>query len=226
MPQNIDSSLVSLKNLLHSQNGWVYLFLIDLDGSNKATLVGHDTTVVHAGITYQAFPISLGSWNRDVDGNLSQPVVTVSNLSREMANYLEAGGLLDRRVRIYAKNLGSTAVLEFGEWRVIEATINLDVATFRIGVYQLFDAPFPARRQFRSRCDYQYGGTECAYQISLPNLISSTNPNFDGSTCDYTIGGDNGCRAHGLNEAANGQFKAHPARFGGFPGIPKGPARV
>lgn len=226
MPESINSELTTLKNLIHSQNGWIYLFLIELDGSNKAALCGHDTTVTHDGITYQNFPINIGSWTRDVDGNLAQPTVTVSNLSREMANYLEAGGLLDRRVRVYAKNLGSSNVVEFGEWRIIEATVSLDVAIFRIGVYQLFDAPFPQRRQFRSRCDYQYGGSECAYQISLPNLISSTNPNFDGSTCDYTIGGENGCRVHGLNEAANGQFKAHPARFGGFPGIPKGPARV
>lgn len=227
MPDPINSALVNAKNEAHSTTPWVWLFDVDLDGTSLLSVAGHDTAVTYNGRTYAAFPIAVSGLERNSLGDLPTPTVTVTNLSREIASYLESEGILDRRVRIYLINtVTESAVLEFGEWRVLDAALSLDAASFRLGVYQLFDAPFPSRRQMRGRCDHVYGGVECGYDLTLTNLISASAPNFDIASCDYTLDGDNGCIKHGLNEVAHGRPKNHPKRFGGHIGIPKGPARV
>ena len=201
MPDPINSALVNAKNEAHSTTPWVWLFDVDLDGTSLLSVAGHDTAVTYNGRTYAAFPIAVSGLERNSLGDLPTPTVTVTNLSREIASYLEAQGVLD-------------------------AALSLDAASFRLGVYQLFDAPFPSRRQMRGRCDHVYGGVECGYDLTLTNLISASAPNFDIASCDYTLDGDNGCIKHGLNEVAHGRPKNHPKRFGGHIGIPKGPARV
>lgn len=227
MPDTLSSSLVTVKNQTHSTTPWAWLFDVDLDGTNVLSVAGHPTAITYNARTYSAFPIAVAGLERTAAGDLPTPVVHVSNLSREIAAYLEASGILDRRVKIALINTTTTtAIVDFGEWRVIDAIVSLTSASFRLGVYSLFDAPFPARRQMRGRCDHAYAGTECGYDETLSNLVASTYPSFSCGSCDYTLNGENGCKAHGANEVAHGLFRNHPRRFGGHISIPKGPARV
>jgi phage-related protein len=180
---------------------------------------------VVGGATYYPYPINVGIQTRDSSGTLPEVEVTVSNVDAQIAGRLEAGDIIDRRCRIravYSTDLGNPFMA--ANYEVLGATLNLSVATFRLGVFGLLDTVFPAVRFFRGRCPYVYGGPECAYDTSLPNLSGA--PGFDRTTCDHTFEGANGCRAHGANEVACGVPELHPLRYGGYPSIPRGPARV
>ena len=227
MSETFNSALVTEKNKIHNLYPWVWLFEADLDGTSGFRAAGHDAAITYGGKTYVAFPISVSGIVRDDKGTLSRPTVTVANVSREVASYLDAGGITDRLVRIYLYNLNVAGyVVEWGDFTVQRAAVTLATASFELGQYALFDVQFPARRQARGRCDDVYGGVECGYNLALSNLISGSNPLFDPTTCDLTPEGSNGCRVHGDNEVAHGQPRQHPRRIGCHPGIPKGPARV
>lgn len=226
MSEDIPASFYVAKNQRVSIYPWVWLFRADADGTNGFFLAGSDTSISYGGKTYSPFPIGLSGLDVDSEGSLPTPSIIVSNVTREVALQVEQGNLIDRTCQIYLYSSEAGTAIDKGLWRITKVTATLEVCTFSLAQYGIMDAQVPARRQERGRCDYVYGGPECRYLTSLPNLVSGTYPSFDGSTCDLTLDGANGCRAHGANEVANGKPRLHPLLFGGFPGIPKGPARV
>ena len=227
MPETFNSALITEKNTLRNIHPWAWLVEIDLDGTNGMRVAGHDESVSYASKTWSPFPIAVTSLPRDLEGSVPQFQIGVSNLSREIATYLDSGGIIDRKVHLYAVNTNTlTTSQDWGEMTVQSCDLTLEVAAFILGPYNLFDAPYPPRIQTRTRCDKIYGGAECLYSTSLPNLVSGTYPSFSTSSCDYTLEGSNGCRVHGHNEVANGRPRLHPRLFGAFRGIPKGPARI
>lgn len=227
MPELLAASYVAAKDALHSIAPWIWLFTVDTDGSNALRYCGHESAVIVGGYTFSPMHVAIGGITRDAEGNLPEPEITVSNVTRQVTGVLELGGIVDRNVAIQLVLSTDLAnPVDWGTYRVLDATATLTTATFRVGVAGLFEAQFPDRRFSRGRCDYVYGGTECLYDTSLPNLIAATRPSFDPSSCGLDLEGGNGCRAHGENEAANGHVVNHPRRFGGHPSIPRGPARV
>lgn len=68
-------------------------------------------------------------------------------------------------------------------------------ASLTLGAPNLLMSNFPRRQQSRDFCSHEYKGPYCAYSGPL-------------TTCDRTLRGENGCRAHG-----------NTLNFGGFPGI-------
>lgn len=212
---------------LHTASPYIWLADVELDDDDALRVCDGDANVTYSGNTYYAFPLTVEGYTSDGQASLPNVTVTVSALSREVADALDAGGLVDRSVQLWTLNRADTTqAFDRGRWMILDVAMTFTAASFRLGPWGLYDAPFPSRRQARSRCDYTYGGLECRYLTTLPNLVSGTYPDFDGSTCDLTIDGGNGCRAHGANEVANGRPRLHPRRFGGHPGIPKGPGRL
>lgn len=218
---------VSIKNALHQASPWVWLADVELDDDDALRVCDSDETITYGGSTFYPFPMVVEGYAADGTGNLPSVTVTVSALSREISDAVDEGGLVDRSVQLWVMSRSSlTTAYDRGRWLVLDVAMSDSTASFRLGPYGLFDAPYPARRQARSRCDYVYAGRECLYDTTLPNLIAGTRPNFDRTTCDLSIDGGNGCRAHGENEVANGRPRLHPARIGCAPGIPKGPGRL
>lgn len=227
MPETINSVLVTEKNKVHNTAPWIWLFEIAIDGTEVVRVAGYHSNIAYGGQTYTAFPIQIGVQSRDARGVLNEIEIIISNLSREIAGYLESGKIIDQKVKVRCVHSANLAQkIHEGIYSVLSATLTLSVAIFLIGPYNLMKATFPAQRYNRTRCRWDYGGAGCGYTISLPNNIAGTNPLFVPATCDLGLETSNGCRVHGLNEVANGLPKKHPLRFGGFPGIPKGPARV
>lgn len=226
MTDTIPASFYVAKNERRSIYPFNWLFEIDRDGTNGFYLAGSDVAISYGGKTYNPFPIGVSGFDVDGESNLPTPQVVVSNVTREVALELEAGNVLDRTCRIYLWSSQAGTAIDKGKWRIVKATATLTAATFSLAQYGLLDCQVPSIRQERGRCGYVYGGSECLYRLNLPNLIAATAPAFDPTTCDLTLDGGNGCRKHGDNETANGLPRLHPDRFGGFPGIPKGPARV
>ena len=225
--ETLPASYITAKNTLHSIAPWVWLIQADRDGTNAIRLAGYDTAIVYGGNTYSAFPIGLSGIVRDLQGNRQPLEVTVSNVSREIGGLLEDGEFVGRSVRVLlVLSTDLTTAQDWGTWVVKAARVGLNAATFALGLPGDAGAQVPARRIHRGRCDFRYGDFECGYVTSLPNAISGTNPLFDPTTCDLTLEGANGCRVHGDNEVANGRGRLHPLLHGGFPSIPRGPARV
>lgn len=227
MPESLSTLQVAEKNKVHSINPFVWLVRVNIDASNAMYLCGYPQHVMHNGKQYRAFPIQVGTQARSAQGKLSEVEITVSNLSREVAAYLEQDKILDQKCVIAAVNLNiPDQQVHESVFTVIGATVGRQAAVFRCGQFNLFSAAFPANRYSRNRCRWAYGQAGCWYNLGLPNLISGTNPNFAPATCDLGLETENGCIVHGLNELANGKPVLHPLMFGGQPDIPKGPARV
>lgn len=205
--------LVAAKNALRQPDAFVWLFEADLDGTNCLRVCDSDTSFTYASKTYVPFPIKLGGI--EVGENLPRPTLTVASVGGEIGSRLEAGEIMDRGVQIYLASRSDTSfAFDAGRWTVLDAQLGLDTATFSLGPYDLLDAPFPARRQHRTRCDKVYGSVDCGYDITRAGALT---------TCALSLAD---CEAHGADEAAAGLAVRHPQRFGGFPGIPKGPARL
>lgn len=228
MPDTFTAAYVTAKNTLHPTSPWAWLLDADIDGTNGFFCTSHDASLSYGGKLYVPFPIQVGVLPRDAEGNMPIVQITVANATREIGVRLEAGGIIDRALHLRLVNVSDlTSCQDWGEWTVTNVpTLSLQGAVLEVGPYDLFEAPLPARRQQR-RCDYvDYGGLECGYDLTLPNLISVAHPLFDPTNCDLGFETSNGCKMHGLNEVANARPKKHPGRFGGEPGITKGPARV
>lgn len=225
MPESWPSTYIAAKNELHSTAPWVWLLNIDRDGTNGFHLCGYDRQLTVGGVVHYPYPILFGTRSADSEGGLPELSVTVSNVDSQIAGYLEAGEIINRSCRVRLVNTGAlTTPQSVGVYIVLDASVTLEAATFRLGVHAVLDAQFPAVRIFRGRCPYEYGGRECAYDTTLSNASGAVG--FDPTTCDFTLEGSNGCRAHGLNERAHGIPELHPMRYGGFPSTPRGPARV
>ena len=230
MAETISSAIVTEKNKIHNTSPWVWLVEADVDGTNAIRIAGYDAQVVYGGNIYYPYPIQIGAQDKNKEGTLHDLELTVANYEQVVAVYLEAGHLLGRKctIRLLTEADLTTQVHE-SSYFIKTVTTTLGSAQFVLGAYSLMAAQIPAVRFNRTRCRWVYGGPGCEYDTTMANEISGTNPDFDITACDLELGSEtsgNGCRAHGANEAANGQPKKHPLRFGGFPGIPKGPARV
>ncbi len=217
------SALIAVKNALHQTDGWRWIVEIDGDGTNGYLLNDGDQPIVYGGQTFTPYPFRVDEITAEGDGSLPQVGLVFASVDDHIAVKLDAGAVLDRRIRLQRVNVGNLAfAVDAGLWTALDARLDYQTATLVIGPYPLFDAPFPAVRQLRGRCPKVYGGTDCGYDTSIVNLVSATYPTFDPASCDYGLDTGNGCRAHGANEIANGAAHRHPARFGGVPGIPKG----
>lgn len=228
MPESISTILNAKKNTLHLSDPWAWLVELDSDGTNGFFVTSHDASLSFGGKLYVPFPLEVGTLSRDSEGNLPDLEVKVGNAGREIGARVDAGQIIDRVLHLRLVNSADlTTSVDWGEWTVQSISLVLPHAVLVCGPYNLFEAPLPAVRQFRSRCAYvDYGGLECQYDKTLPNGIAGSYPSFDPATCDFGLETPNGCRVHGHNEAANLRPRLHPGRFGGLPGIPKGPARV
>ena len=227
MALSIGSALVAAKNAIYQSDAWVWLAQIDVDGTNGYFICDGDATVSYNGSTYYPYPFRFDSIPMQGDGSLPLVQMTVASVDDAIAIKLDAGYALDRRVQFYQVTRENLSfAIDRGQWTILDATVDHSVATFSIGPYQIFDAPVPNLKQLRTRCQKVYAGTDCGYNTALTNLVSGTYPSFSTSSCDYGLNTSNGCAAHGANEAANGASVRHPNRFGGFSGIPKGPARL
>lgn len=227
MPEIITSALVDEKNTQHNLHPWIWLVELQATDTEAIRLAGYSSDVVHNGQTYSASSISIGVQSRDRDGVLQEVELTAGNPGAWLSVHVDEGRILDRNCKVKLVNSEVlTDVVHEGLYLVREASLKLEAASFRLALPGLINAPVPAQLFHRTRCQWRYGGAGCNYNLNLPNAISGTHPEFNPASCDLTRDGPNGCRAHGDNEQANGVPRQHPRFFRGFPGIPKGPARV
>jgi len=192
--------LITQKNKLSITEPWVHLFCVQVDDDDAMYLTNHSDEITYDGHTYSPFPVQIGESREDSKGNLETLTLAVSNIDRSVMAYLELNdALMGNEVRIYLINrTDMTQAIDLGTYQITEVVADSMVASITLGHWNFFNIKFPRNRFIRGRCRWLYKGIECAYSGGY-------------DSCDKTLDGASGCRAHN-NEP----------RFGGFPGIPAG----
>jgi len=203
------AALTAAKNQHHSGDPLIWLYRIDVDGtpandlrlSNYYRDINYDQGDGSGSKTFTASSLKLGDVS-EREGTLQDVSVSVENVTRDAANRLLAGEIIDRRVTIMLVSLAS--LLSAGHHDVLayvarRATITERAVTFTLGQFPYFSFMFPGDRYVPDRCRYVHEGT--------------VNPAFDGrcgavailTTCDKSLAGAAGC-AGNANQVRTGVF--------------------
>jgi len=178
---------------------WLYEVVISADPDIAFRLAEWHEAVIYGGKSYEPWPVSHTGGGEDSAGRMDGVTVTVSNVDRTMQAYLEYHEYLTgkkvviRRVKSDDLTLGSEETFAISSAASQEATVafNLSAPFMVAGIVM-------GRRAYRDACAWIFKSPSCGYTGAI-------------ATCDKTLAGANGCRAH-----------ANAARFGGAPGIPQG----
>jgi len=202
MPSLSVASVIE-KNSIGSNTPWLVLLDIEVVDPSSGVIVEvlniarNNEDVDFNGVTYSrgAFDIELKS---DA-GSQSQISLSVKDMSRAVqARMQEYGGGVGFNVTVYVVNSGALdqppEVAEY--FQVTAAQAQEYIAQFTLGAENALSYTFPRRRQTHDYCQWRYKDPDtCAYSGGL-------------ATCDLTLNGANGCRAH-----------SNERNFGAFPGI-------
>lgn len=170
-------------------------------------------------ITYQAASVENGDFTVDSESNLPSFEVTIADPRHSIGQKLEDWDYLTRppapvRVLIVHQDqlTDPTHAIQF-RFRVTQLTVTDEQATARLSTYNFFSVQFPQDRVVRQSCRFIYGGSRCGFKVDEwdPAKANLGECNQDLSACE----------ARGTYNAANGFPVLHPARFGGFRGVPR-----
>lgn len=209
MAKTFSAALIAAKNRHHSANPLIWLYRIQIDGTpaNDIRLANYYQDIVYDqgdGSGTQVFSAStlvLEDVNERA-GTLQNVNVSVENITRDAANRVVAGEIIDRRVSIFLvsfADLASAGHHDTLSYSVRKATISERSVTFTLGQFPYFHFMFPADRYLLSRCRYVHEGV--------------SNPVFDGrcgavatlAACDKSFTGSLGCAGNN-NQDRNGAF--------------------
>lgn len=245
MSRTLHTSLVTAKNALHSTTPDIWLANVQIDASNSWNLARYQTNVTayegtsapYSAVTYYAFPWEFDVLEADNRGTLFSCMLKVSNVTREFMKLInESSDLSGKIVRLRltrSDSLGdsSNATKFYLDQKLYILNVpeidNRDVR-FELGHYTLLIKRAPSQVYDRNRCRFVFGSAKCAFPQGVTGTFTGAKDGFDlsqvsVSTCDLGLATPNGCRAHGALEKVAGLPVLHPRRFGGFPGIVKGP---
>lgn len=195
--RDASSSFIAEKNKL--QNRPIFLYTIyDYNGvGGNLYFASYDADVVFDGVTYLKFPITHDQISENTTAEIDQVKIRVSNVSREIQQYLESYDLRGKKVsikQVFANLLADTTCyledIYYLDSYSADASAAEFVCTSKFDVMQL---QLPARKFWRNYCQWKFKGTECAYAGGE-------------TSCNKTF-----ARCEELN---------NKARFGGFPSIP------
>ena len=203
--------------LMHGSEPWIWLYELIADralvsGQYIETLFrlcSFPEQIAFGGKTYYPFPVIHTSVVQDGEGNLPQFDITLSNVTRELAPYLEIGaGFMHQKCVlqvVHKAYLASASDVAFStSGRISGCTLSKDTIVFRLEDVNLYDWTVPQEFFTRDRCPFVYKGEYCRYRGPL-------------ATCKRDIPD---CTAHGNEMAGRGYPRLHPGRFGGQPGLP------
>lgn len=217
MPRDLTSSLKTAKNLISGSSAWMILFEIQVTSLEKLFLVNNEETITFADVDYSPFPIGFEVMEESNSGDLPIVNLVVGNVSREISAYMEnRNGLLDCPVImrwVHTSDLGNSNSALTSTFTIRSSSVTEDSASFRLSQHPFFDVPFPHNTFQRSRCRWAFKSNECGW--------SASNASQESATCDKGLNTENGCVYHGSLYTAAGNTAIHPARFGGFPSIPR-----
>lgn len=191
---------------------WLYEIEVPKDPPTRLRLTSH-TVEVEWGTNssgainvYSPFPIGHRDIREDSEGSIPTTVLSVSNVTLEMQQYVQTYDMIDQPVRIMLVRWddapNGTPIRQY-DFRILALRTNAEAFTATLGNYNLNRQPFPLQRCNRDFCGWGYKGPECGYTGVE-------------ATCDKTLEGSNGCKAKG-NQARFEAFNL-PRSTGGLGG--------
>jgi phage-related protein len=195
------------KNAAESDDVFIWLLEVTLTdpmlGDTVLRFARATENVVVGGDTYSPFPFTVGEHTEDLTGELRELTVGILDMTGEVTEFLKTNDVDGAKVVMsVAFYDGSTYAISTSDtFSVVGYATNYERITLQLGGRNYIEAPFPNRPLDRHRCGFEYRGTLCGYVNDDDGSIRET--------CDFSLNGPNGCKAHN-NEI----------RFGGFPSLP------
>lgn len=200
--KHFNLSTVIDKNKVDSTNA--FLLLIEVHVINPES--GVEDAVVRfcknsENIEFEGNTFTAANFDLQLENEVGKEpsmTLTAQDQTRALGQYLDAyDGLTDSKLRMIVVNSASLdAPAEMDETvLIVHGSTSNYVVELSLGVESAVSVRFPNYRQNKDFCAWKYKGPRCKYAGAL-------------ATCDYSLNGPNGCKAH--DNAIN---------FGGFPGI-------
>jgi phage-related protein len=202
---NLSLLTVIEKNKLHSDQP--FLFALQIEVWDEATqsfidtlrFVQNDEDVTIDGEAYQALPFEIQIDKRSD----STPSVNISiqDQLQMVQSYLQTyKGGTGSNVKVLVvtgpdKDALTSEVELSDDFAITNSSVKDYVVTWELGVDNPLNQNVPARVALKNVCSFIYKSQNCGYSGAMP-------------TCDLSLAGANGCRAHD-NEG----------NYGGMPGI-------
>jgi len=209
-------------NQLETQIPWIWLYELQTneDPPRRYRLTNFTQSVqfgLNASgqpLTYSPAPITHGNVEEGTDGSLPTIPITLGHAGPLVGATMDAAdgfvGLPVRIMLVSALDIasGKPAVSQQGE--VVSAAVKSEAIVLQVSAFNLYQLQFPPFIHSRRRCRWIFGSAECGYNTEVAGAGFST--------CNKTL---ENCEERGDDEVAQGFARAHPARFGAFPGIPR-----
>lgn len=202
MPKTLPANVILEKNKVASQNPWLLLVDIDLNGT-VARIVNNNESVTFQGEVYTPLPFTIGVVQQGTDGKVPSVELQISNINKAILSYVEQyTGLVEATVVLYVVNAGyltedySEMTMHFS---IMKTSVSAEWISFTLG------APSPLRRRY----------PQDKYIALYCNWV------FKSRECNYS-GGDTTC----LKTKDACEAKGNLLRFGGFPGLKEDGLRV
>ena len=209
---------------LADQYPWIWLYEVEVPTTppTRYRLTNYDRTIYFGASTqgvpleYTPFPCVQTDVEQSAEGDLPSLQLQVSNESLFIRSILEDyDGLVGQPIEIKLVHTleldnPASALKFFGEIQSCRAS--LDRVTWTIGSRSLTAATIPGQRYIRGHCRFRYGDERCGYDLNN-SALAAAHP-----SCPKSL---TACELRGDAEVAAGLDRQHPARFGGWPGIPR-----
>ncbi len=209
------------KNKLTDTDPWVWLLEMRHTTTEAFRITNYTQQVTYDSNIFYPYPFEISDFQDSTDSNNSNLRLTVANIGGELQALLDANdGFADVETVLMlldSANISDGPAREI-LYRVVGSTATWSSVEFELGSFDLFAKDVPRRKWVRNSCQWPYRNADgtisdlCGYQ--------ETSTGAGLATCDKTLFGANGCRAHGNDEVANGFIRLHPKRYGAQPGIP------
>lgn len=172
-------------------------------------------------LTYTPFPFAHDGIKLDGQGGNPQINLNVHNASLEFRLVVNAyRGFTGQPAVLRLINEGDldtpSAQIRF-DAKVVGVSVDQDIVAFSLASANLYERLIPRRRYQAQRCRHRYGGTDCGFPLSNPDIIAN-HPELL-TRCRKSLAA---CEDRGAAEEAEGLEVLHPLRFGAERGLYRG----
>jgi lambda family phage minor tail protein L len=224
MTSPITDVMTARSRQLNEQYPWVWLYEVEVPTTppTRYRLTNYDQTITFGAasdgtpLDYTPFPVVQSNVEQNASGDLPQIQLQLSNESLLVKSILENyDGLVGQPIVIklvHSLELGNPASALRFDGQIVSCTATFDRVSWNISALSLTQAALPGQRYIRNHCRFRYGDERCGYDLNNGTLATAH------PSCPKTL---DACELRGDAEEAAGLERQHPARFGGWPGIPR-----
>jgi hypothetical protein len=217
MPRSTPSGWTEEVLRIHGSTPFAWLFDIPLAVSDalhvRAAITPYPEPLTHLGVTYLPWPAKLGTIEEDLEGNIPQLALTLSNHGRMLMPYFmpedRATGPVGRDLVVRLLKVDDLTQSWRFVWRIANAAADSKQVTLRLEPENWFEIDVPQDRFQRGLCRFQLGvrASGCPYPVNAAAAYRS---------CNQTL---QDCGARGDDMVVRSLPRLLPRMWGGFSGM-------